>query len=459
MRHQTKSSWILRFTDDVASCQADGEAVGEAVIVEIKDWRNLPLRPNHPGVVDALQRLQAPGATLENLSAGLNEEGRQELFYFLNRLERIRVLEWVVVEQHEEIAVLRSVSATFHLDYETPREDATVALSRFAYLRRVPGESKGAPDQALLESGGSRARMLLTARGAEVLAGLTAEPKIEGAHAFYELARRSGFAEPVDAEEPQERMPWEFHDRLFHEITRGCRETDPWGGTYRMKGVIPSPPAVVALPEEQQIALPPAQQHDSRPLDRVLAERRSIRNYAEEPIDLQQISDLLFRVARTTRKVEADPQSIITRPYPSGGAIHELQFYLAVWTCKGLERGLYRYIGETHSLLPCGGSAKQMERMVALSGAAMGQPEEKPQVLLILTTRHPRMAWKYQAMAYRATLMNVGVVFQTLYLVATDLGIAACANGSGDSRVFEEASGLNSWEESAIGEFALGRAA
>lgn len=455
MRNQTESSWILRFTNDVVSCKAEDDSV----TIEIRDWRSLPLRPTHPGVVEALQRLQAPGIELAGLTRDLDEEAQNELSYFLNRLERIRVLEWAVIDQGEEIASLTSLSATFHLDYETQTVPETVALSRFAYLRRLPAEQEGATDRAVLESGGSRVRMTLAPRAAELISVLASEPQPIGAHALYALARRSELAEPTQGEEAVERMPWEFHDRLFHEVTRGCRETDPWGGTYRMKGVIPSPPAVVPLPEEPLIALPPAQPHASLPLEQVLAKRRSIRSYAEEPIDLQQLSDLLFRVARTTGKVEADPQSIITRPYPSGGSIHELQFYLAVWHCKGLERGLYRYIGETHSLLPCGGSAKQMERMVALSGAAMGQPEEKPQVLLILTTRHPRMAWKYQAMAYRATLMNVGVVFQTLYLVATDLGIAACANGSGDSRAFEEASGLNSWEETAIGEFALGRAA
>ncbi len=455
MRNQSESSWILRFSDDVVSCKAEGERV----TVEIRDWRSLPLRPTRPGVAEALQRLQAPGSDLAGLTSDLDEDGRNELSYFLNRLERIRTLEWAVIEQGEEIASLQSLSATFHLDYETQIAPETIALSRFAYLRRVPAVQEGAADQAVLESGGSRVRMTLAPRAAELLAVLAAEPQPLGAHALYELALRSALAEPLQGEEAEERMPWEFHDRLFHEVTRGCRETDPWGGTYRMKGVIPSPPAVVALPGEQLIALPPAQQHASLPLDQVLAKRRSIRSYADEPIDLQQLSDLLFRVARTTGRVEADPQSIITRPYPSGGSIHELQFYLAVWNCKDLERGLYRYVGETHSLLPVGGSNQQMERLVSLSGAAMGQTDGKPQVLLILTTRHPRMAWKYQAMAYRATLMNVGVVFQTLYLVATDLGLAACANGSGDSRVFEEASGLNSWEESAIGEFALGRAA
>ncbi len=86
---------------------------------------------------------------------------------------------------------------------------------------------------------------------------------------------------------------------------------------------------------------------------------------------------------------------------------------------------------------------------------AMGRITPPPDLLIILSTRLPRMAWKYQGMAYRASLMNTGVVLQTLYLVATDMGLAGCANGSGAARLFQEATGLDVWEETAVGEFAL----
>ncbi len=455
MQTIAKTSWVLRFVSDVVSC----EATQGGLAIDVKGWRSLPLQPNDPAVANALQKLQAPGVSLEDLTGGVGEQGQSELFFYLNRLERIRVLEWAVLEQGQEIATLESLSATFHLDYTAPAEVTPLSLSRFALIRRAPSEGEDTPDHAVLESGASRARMILTAPAAERVADLAVNPQAQGADAIIDLLARAGLVESVTAEEPEERMPWEFHDRLFHEITRGLHETEAIGGTYRMKGVIPSPPAVVPVSTEQGIALPSPGRHESLPLDQVLAKRRSIRSYADEPIDTQQLSDLLYRVARTTGSVDMDPQDIISRPYPSGGSLHELQFYLAVWHCKGLERGIYRYVGESHQLVPVGGSEAQMAKLLGRSGAAMGQPEAKPQVLLILTTRHPRMAWKYQGMAYRATLMNVGVVFQTLYLVATDLGIAACANGAGDGRVFEEASGLNSWEESAIGEFALGRAA
>ena len=88
----------------------------------------------------------------------------------------------------------------------------------------------------------------------------------------------------------------------------------------------------------------------------------------------------------------------------------------------------------------------------------MGQRETPPHVLIVLTCRLPRFAWKYQSMAYRVVLLNAGVAMQTMYLVATDVGLAGCANGSGNSRLFAEITGLDPLEETSIGEFALGAA-
>jgi SagB-type dehydrogenase family enzyme len=79
-----------------------------------------------------------------------------------------------------------------------------------------------------------------------------------------------------------------------------------------------------------------------------------------------------------------------------------------------------------------------------------------PQVLLVLTARFERMAWKYETMAYAAMLKHVGVIFQTLYLVATAMGLAPCALGSGASDLFARATGLDPLVEGSVGEFVLG---
>jgi SagB-type dehydrogenase family enzyme len=66
------------------------------------------------------------------------------------------------------------------------------------------------------------------------------------------------------------------------------------------------------------------------------------------------------------------------------------------------------------------------------------------------------MSWKYATISYAATLKNVGVLYQTMYLVATGMGLAACGLGSGNSDLFAEAAGTNYYMETSVGEFMLG---
>ena len=52
-------------------------------------------------------------------------------------------------------------------------------------------------------------------------------------------------------------------------------------------------------------------------------------------------------------------------------------------------------------------------------------------VLLILGARFQRVSWKYASIAYSLTLKHVGVLYQTMYLVATAMGLAPCGVGCG----------------------------
>ena len=66
------------------------------------------------------------------------------------------------------------------------------------------------------------------------------------------------------------------------------------------------------------------------------------------------------------------------------------------------------------------------------------------------------MAWKYESIAYALTLKDVGVLFQTMYLAATAMGLAPCALGGGDADLFARAAGTDYRVETSVGEFLLG---
>jgi SagB-type dehydrogenase family enzyme len=82
-----------------------------------------------------------------------------------------------------------------------------------------------------------------------------------------------------------------------------------------------------------------------------------------------------------------------------------------------------------------------------------------PQILITMAARFGRISWKYSSIAYALVLKDVGVLMQTLYLMATDMGLGGCAIGSTNIDLFAKMTGLELHVEGAVSQFALGRGA
>ena len=72
-------------------------------------------------------------------------------------------------------------------------------------------------------------------------------------------------------------------------------------------------------------------------------------------------------------------------------------------------------------------------------------------LLITLSARLQRIAWKYRSLAYALIMKNVGSIYQQMYLVATALNLAPCALGGGNADHFAEAAGLDYCTESSVG--------
>jgi SagB-type dehydrogenase family enzyme len=170
-----------------------------------------------------------------------------------------------------------------------------------------------------------------------------------------------------------------------------------------------------------------------------------------------QLGEFLYRTMRL-RHLSAsgdDRYERSDRPYPSGGACYELELYVLVNTCEGLSAGLYHYCPQTHQLGHIADRTREVQ--VLLDGAyAATDRQVKPQILLILAARFQRVTWKYSTIAYALILKHVGVLYQTMYLVATAMGLAPCALGSGNADVFAVAADTDYYTETSVGEFILG---
>jgi len=143
------------------------------------------------------------------------------------------------------------------------------------------------------------------------------------------------------------------------------------------------------------------------------------------------------------------------RPYPSGGAVHELELYPLVTRCDGLEPGLYHYASADHQLEPVADPGPATAAIVAAARTAAVMSSD-PQIVLVVTARFQRVTWKYHAIAYSLALKHVGVLYQTVYLVATAMGLAVCGLGGGDAAEFAAASGVPYYAEGSVGELVIG---
>jgi SagB-type dehydrogenase family enzyme len=261
---------------------------------------------------------------------------------------------------------------------------------------------------------------------------------------------------------------WDFHDLLFHARSSEGRHANPVGGTYSYAHVTPPLPAIRPGWSGKTIDLrafseasPPAS-----PAAKLMRERHSTRSFdAARPIALAELARFLDSTARVTAtwQVEPDevggpPMTYARRPYPSGGASYELELYLAVNTCEGLAKGFYHYDAGAHVLVPIDARPPDVDTL--LTGAAFGMDAPgPPQILIVIAARFARVSWKYSSLAYALILKDVGVLMQTLYLMATDLGLGGCALGSVNIDLFARMTGLDFHVEGAVGQFALGRPA
>jgi SagB-type dehydrogenase family enzyme len=146
------------------------------------------------------------------------------------------------------------------------------------------------------------------------------------------------------------------------------------------------------------------------------------------------------------------------RPYPAAGADYELELYLAVDRCEGLARGFYHYDADGHALATIGTRPQELDALLHGAEHAMGATAA-PQILMTIAARFGRISWKYSSIAYSLILKDVGVLMQTLYLMATDMGLGGCAIGTANIDLFAKMTGIEFHVEGPVGQFIFGRGA
>jgi SagB-type dehydrogenase family enzyme len=429
------------------------------------------------GAVERAQELRT-GLPLASLGSARRSTG-EDIQRLVARLARHGLLEYSVGRSRNEDLVVIEPQVADYWPAAAPLRNADVlVLSRFAYMRRrgtdmvLESPRAGAlfricnPQIATIIATLSTPRRVGQLRRQDGFPGLELLALLVDCHILFKVEAAGGKG-LRPAEGDADLVLWDFHDLLFHARSTEGRHANPIGGVFPYAGSRPPLPAVRPRRPGKKIDLRKASAHAGAisPFAKLLHARHSIRTFDDHrPITLAELARFLGTTARVvsrwkTRVELGDARPMVAytaRPYPSAGASYGLELYLAVDQCEGLARGFYHYDAGGHALTAIETRTHELDALLAGAAMAMDAPAT-PQILITIAARFGRVSWKYSGLAYALILKDVGVLTQTLYLMATDMGLGGCAIGTANIDLFARMTGTAFHVEGPVGQFALGR--
>ncbi|MCX7994789.1 MAG: SagB/ThcOx family dehydrogenase [candidate division WOR-3 bacterium] len=161
----------------------------------------------------------------------------------------------------------------------------------------------------------------------------------------------------------------------------------------------------------------PSPQFTNVSLEECIKKRRSIRDFENKELTLQQISNLLWSAQGITDSVRE------LRAVPSAGATYPLELFIAK------KDGLFRYIPNGHKLK----KEQEADLRKDIARAALNQMFiADAGLVIIITAVYRRTAWRYGERAYRYINNEVGHCAQNIHLEAVALGLGSVPVGAFD---------------------------
>ncbi len=179
------------------------------------------------------------------------------------------------------------------------------------------------------------------------------------------------------------------------------------------------PEAFKAYPGAPRIPLESPRLRGGPSLWELLHQRRSVRSFDDPPVDLSDLSRVLWAAQGVTQRTGG----YLFRTAPSAGALYPIETYVGVQRVEGVGPGIYHYHVPEHALeqLQSGDYRLQTAR-AALDQRMVMQAD----VVLIWTAVFQRSKWKYGQRAYRYIYMDAGHIAQNVALAAEALGLGSC---------------------------------
>ncbi|MGN9840995.1 SagB/ThcOx family dehydrogenase [Nonomuraea sp. H19] len=433
-------------------------------------WEDTSLPSPRPAVLEAMRRMSLGPISLDNVIR--EDADRRELAALLDRLQHLVVRSFGLDPEQPLISVIPlTQQARFRLP-DTPLVHP-VRLSKFALIR-----TDG--NQCYIESPLSLHRVILHRADAMAQIGALMRPAVpaeqdpDSVITYLMAAGMAVQAEEGDPFQPmrfaEDRDPalvaWSPFDLMFHTRSTLGRHDHDFGATYPLGEQWSVEPVVKPRSAEAAIPLPrPAWDRlvaADPPLTTAVEATEPGRHYAGQPLTAEELGELLYRTARVRSLIGSSLESSTTatsdRPYVSSGGCYELELYATVDRCAGVPRGVYHYDPFGHRLETIPADPAGADELLE-TGRVAASLAGTPPVLLTITARFRRVSWKYDGLSYSLVLKNVGALTQTLSLVSTAMGLAACRMDSGDTDTAPRVLGLDWRVESSVGGFVVGHRA
>lgn len=192
-------------------------------------------------------------------------------------------------------------------------------------------------------------------------------------------------------------------------------------------------------------------------LKTLIRQRRSQRYYSAAPLNLEELSFLLWATQGISQVEKEGGITYYMRVVPSGGNRHAFETYLSIHHVNGLGTGLYRYLPLDHKLVQL-----RLDADIAAqtSRASLNQSEthdgqefffvEQSAVTFLWTAIPHRTEWRYGPAAAKLIALDAGHVCQNLYLACGAIGAGTVAVGAFDRLAADAVLGVDGEEEFTI---------
>lgn len=176
---------------------------------------------------------------------------------------------------------------------------------------------------------------------------------------------------------------------------------------------------------DSTIQLPKADTTGKVSIENALHTRRSVREFAKEPLAVVEISQLLWSAYGVTDSTSHP--GLYLKTTPSAGALYPLSIYLVAGNIENLQAGLYKYKPVGHSLV----KKKEGDLRKPLYEAALMQSTIlEAKALILITCDYSKTTIKYDNRGKRYVHMEAGHAAQNVYLQGCGVDVGVCVIGA-----------------------------